>query len=229
MRYDQKLKDEYYAATAKAYAKIDQVPFIRKTFEEMLQVKFEGKQIIDYLQGSKILDLGCGSGRLFPYLKKSYVVGVDASKEMLKYARQVMTKCRLRGKFVQKDLFHFKSNQKFDIAISIGVLGEHVPFTMDLARNVFQALKPEGLFVFTVVPLKKRWLSLLAKQLLQWGLILPRLSSWKKQLNSAAFMGYFAHSKSYVERTLKNVGFKEVKCVTVLKKSYEHYEFIARK
>jgi len=76
------------------------------------------------------------------------------------------------------------------------------------------------------VPLKKRWLGLGAKQLLQW--VSPP-GPWKARLNKAAFMGYFGHSKKSIETILKQVGFKEVQCFTVLKDSFEHYEFVARK
>ncbi len=226
MKYDQRLKDAYYAATARAYAKIDRSLFVRRTMQEMLSVPFQGKSIEEYCKGVSVLDLGCGTGRLFPYLKKSYVWGVDTSNVMLMYASQVMKKYRLKGKLVQQDLFQFRPKRTFDIAISIGVLGEHIPFTRQLAKNVLEALKPGGLFVFTIVPLKKRWLGLGMKQVLQW--VQPP-GPWKARLSKAAFMGYFAHSKKAVEKVLKEVGFSEVHCVTVLRKSFEHYEFIARK
>ncbi|MEK6962889.1 MAG: class I SAM-dependent methyltransferase [Nanoarchaeota archaeon] len=228
MKYDQRLKDKYYASTAKAYAKIDHTLDIRRSVEEMLSIQFQGSSILEYCKGVCVLDLGCGTGRLFPYLKKSYVCGVDTSMAMLTYASQVMKKYKLKGKLVQQDLFKFKSKEKFDVAISIGVLGEHVPFTNPLAKNIWEALKPGGLFVFTIVPLKCRWFQLGVKQLLQYlQPIGPRFLM--ARLNNAAFMGYFAHSKRSVEKILRQGGFKEVQCFTVLKNYFEHYEFVAKK
>lgn len=102
------------------------------------------------------LDLGCGTGRYFWALRHvRELVGVDVSPSMLAQAREpvdagAVTVGRvtlLEGDFLTLPL----QAGRFDLAYSIGVLGEHVPFDVSIARRVHSWLRQGGRFAFTAV------------------------------------------------------------------------------
>ena len=64
-------------------------------------------------EGSRVLELGCGTGDLLNAVKPSVGVGVDFSEEMLKMAR----KKYLHLKFVLANATYFTSDEKFDYII----------------------------------------------------------------------------------------------------------------
>jgi ubiquinone/menaquinone biosynthesis C-methylase UbiE len=110
------------------------------------------KPLIDKLfsknlkKSAKILDAGCGTGRLLSYLTKSKVqpkniIGVDFSPEMLSIAKDSNPKVT----FFRSDLSLFKSPDKFDLIICAHVL--HYLNKTDYKKtlkNFYQLLKPGG-------------------------------------------------------------------------------------
>ncbi|MEW6070241.1 MAG: class I SAM-dependent methyltransferase [Candidatus Thermoplasmatota archaeon] len=106
---------------------------------------------------SKILDLGCGTGLLFDFLKERNLypdtVGIDISKEMLKISN---------GEKILGDVENlpFKNNS-FDIVFSFTVI-QNLP-TLKILEEVSRVLKPNSIFAFTV--LKKKSPSTLPKKL----------------------------------------------------------------
>ncbi len=100
-------------------------------------------------EGSTILDLCCGDGRLTKILNEvGYdVIGIDGSAEMLVYARQ---RCP-RVEFVVADARDFSTGQRFDAVISTFDALNHVMSKDELARVfrcVFDVLNPAGYFAF---------------------------------------------------------------------------------
>ena len=102
------------------------------------------------------LDLGCGTGRYFRALRHvRELVGVDVSAAMLREAQhpldadavRVGTVALVQGDFLTVPL----EAGRFDLVYSIGVLGEHVPFDLAIARRVHEWLVPGGRFAFTAV------------------------------------------------------------------------------
>jgi SAM-dependent methyltransferase len=100
----------------------------------------------------KLLDLGCGTGRLCRHFaRKGYpCVGVDLSEDMLKYARDVP----VAGiEFIQANLVNLTLAQEFDYAACLfSTLGmvrgaEH---RARVLANALRALKPGGRFVLHV-------------------------------------------------------------------------------
>lgn len=101
----------------------------------------------------KVLDIGCGTGRLLlPLLKQGTdVVGLDNSKHMLKIAKD---KCQAYGyspDLVQGDMRDFSFAEKFDLII----IPYHSMIYMindEDRKAVFQCvynhLTPEGIFAF---------------------------------------------------------------------------------
>jgi SAM-dependent methyltransferase len=110
-------------------------------------------------RNAAIMDLGCGTGRYFDAIQGyERIVGVDISREMLKVAKE-----RSGGKridLIRADAFHLPfvgDKIKFDLIISIGLLGVHVPVTEALLLGLRQILKDNGSLVFTTNILLKHW------------------------------------------------------------------------
>ena len=103
----------------------------------------------DYPEGAAILDLCCGTGQLANALTdRGYrVVGVDASPQMLKYARINAPAADFR----LCDVRSFELPQEFDIALSTYDSLNHLLTLDDLTaafRNTYRHLANEGVFVF---------------------------------------------------------------------------------
>jgi ubiquinone/menaquinone biosynthesis C-methylase UbiE len=99
--------------------------------------------------GSRILDLGCGSGRDAKYLIEHgfEVVGIDFSEELLKIAR----KNAPRAEFHVMDFEDLQfENETFD-AVTAGASIIHLPKEnlKDVLRKIHKVLKPGGLFFGT--------------------------------------------------------------------------------
>lgn len=102
--------------------------------------------------GSKVLDIGCGTGRpIAEYLlqKGFQVTGVDGSHKMIELAKQYVPQARL---FLQ-DMRALQLNEKFD-ALILWHSSFHLP--QDDQRALFKSLKehanPKALLLFTSGP-----------------------------------------------------------------------------
>lgn len=98
---------------------------------------------------AEILDLCCGDGRIAQTLAKRgfRVTGVDASEQMLTFAKQRAPEVT----FFLADARWFKLPRRFDAAISTFDSLNHVMTAGDLKKvfkSVAACLKPDGLFAF---------------------------------------------------------------------------------
>jgi len=99
---------------------------------------------LKYIQdGNKVLDVGCGNGRLVELLgrKKIDYFGVDISDKLIEQAYQEYPDY----KFIIGDALHLKLSEKFDVAVSVSVLN-HFPKEQQrqFVKNIVEALKPNG-------------------------------------------------------------------------------------
>ncbi len=102
----------------------------------------------------KILDAGCGNGRLIKWLdtklnKNGYeYLGVDSSSELLKKAQTSFP----ARKFQQADLTEFRAKAKYDAVACIAVL-HHLPSRTDrlkVLQNLYTSLENGGRLFLTV-------------------------------------------------------------------------------
>ncbi|MEW6610019.1 MAG: class I SAM-dependent methyltransferase [Patescibacteria group bacterium] len=112
---------------------------MRKFFDMFLQ-KYVGSH------GYEILDIGCGTGSLFPVLRRyGTVYGIDVSDEAVKYAReQGMAKEVVRG---NAEALPF-SAERFDVVVCSDLL-YHVQVKDDIAvlKEIHRVLKQGGVLV----------------------------------------------------------------------------------
>jgi len=112
-------------------------------------------------EGERILDLGCGNGRLFELFKNKNVeyIGVDNVEKLIEIARKKYPEAEfLVGEALN---LPFPDNY-FAKVFSIAVL-HHIPsgeFRLQFLKEVRRVLKQEGLLVLTVWNLWRRTLSL---------------------------------------------------------------------
>jgi len=73
------------------------------------------------VDGVKVLDLGCGTGRIAQMYKPSRYVGVDQSEKMLDKAHELLDN-RTEVELHRKTIYSFKTKEHFDTLLLIDVL-----------------------------------------------------------------------------------------------------------
>lgn len=123
--------------------------------------KFLWKDLAPLLQyitkGDKVLDLGCGNGRLFQALENKAVdyLGVDNSEELISIAQTKYPEAKFQTASGLNLPF---GENSFDKIVCIAVL-HHIPsndLRLKFLREAKRVLKPDGLLVLTVWKLKQR-------------------------------------------------------------------------
>ena len=143
---------------------------LKKTKEDYNQIAEDFSTTRDYVsedmimlskyayKGDKILDLGCGNGRLIELFEGKGIeyIGVDNSEKMIEIARARYP----GGKFlVIPDLNLPFSDNSFDKVYCLAVL-HHIPsdeFRLQFLNEIKRILKPGGLLILTVWNLWHLW------------------------------------------------------------------------
>ena len=115
-----------------------------------------GKIFSEY-EKIKIIDFGCGGGWLvnsisYHHGDKAEVTGV-INPVVIKYANELKDKLKLNAKFISSDLFTFKSEIKYDLIISLGVLHHTNNFMKQL--KVFVEKVKKLIYIFG--PISQVW------------------------------------------------------------------------
>ena len=135
----QKVKDSY-SAIAHEFNQSRKMPW--KEFNHFLTYVH---------QGGQILDLGCGNGRLYDFLrlKKINYLGIDNNSHLLKLARQNFPEAN----FKLADMIDFKlPEESLDNIFCIAAF-HHLPgksSRIKVANKLFHILKPNGVLILTV-------------------------------------------------------------------------------
>jgi len=127
------------------------------------------KPTLDFIKtikpNSKILDLGCGNGRLYKQISKliansqkpiANYLGLDPSKELIKICKtkyiDPSTSLRMTPKFIVGDGLDMNFNRQFDYIFCLGVL-HHIPgeeLQIKFLKNCYKALKKSGILFLHV-------------------------------------------------------------------------------
>lgn len=193
-RIQKKVKDDYNQI-AQEFSESRQFPW--KDFECFKAY---------YRSNFKVLDLGCGNGRLLTFLKKegykSYL-GMDQSGELLKQAK----KAHPKEHFIETDMSEaLPVKEKVDAIFAIASF-HHLPSKDQLQalKNWKKVLKPGGYIFMTNWNLHQRsfWPLLVRSFLVPSfgfrGVLVP----WQKKVQRY----YFAFTKRRLGKLLKQAGF----------------------
>src|SRR5262245_57891331 len=104
-------------------------------------------------RGPALLDLGCGSGLLTELLARggARVIGVDASRPMLRLAERRCARFGNRVELIERRLEALALPPEAPLALACGDVVNHLPSSASLLRvfrSVGRGLAPGGLFVF---------------------------------------------------------------------------------
>jgi SAM-dependent methyltransferase len=179
--------------------------------------KADLEQLVSYAAlGSKVLDVGCGNGRLFELLqdKKVDYCGFDNCAPLIERAKTHFP----AAKFLIGDALDltFLGEERFDIVFSVAVL-HHIPsreLRLQALKNINKVLNPKSLLVMTnwnlyqpkYLPLMIKYASLRAarKIILDNGdLLLP----WQTK-EKIIYRYYHAFTKRELEDLLAETGFE---------------------
>ena len=133
--------------------KYDNENFTQGTFGECDFIEKE----IEYNKETKILDIGCGTGRHSIELsKRGYdVVGIDLSESLLKRAKEKTIEQNLQIVFQKHDARNLPFLRQFDLVIMLceGAfpLMETDEMNFQILQNAANALKPKGKLIFTTL------------------------------------------------------------------------------
>jgi 2-polyprenyl-3-methyl-5-hydroxy-6-metoxy-1,4-benzoquinol methylase len=115
------------------------------------------EQEISKNKDTRILDIGCGTGRhSIELAKRGYAVtGIDLSESLLSKANRTSRELKLNIDFIRKDARDFNFNERFGLAIMIceGAfpLMETDEMNCAILKNAFLSIKSGGKFIFTTL------------------------------------------------------------------------------
>jgi trans-aconitate 2-methyltransferase len=112
------------------------------------------------LQGAeRVLDIGCGNGKttaeIAARLPKGSVTGVDASADMVAFAKETWTSAHPNLQFHVADARRLPFEHEFDLIVSFNALHWITDQALPL-RSIHTALKPKGDAQLRLVPKGKR-------------------------------------------------------------------------
>lgn len=169
------------------------------------------------IPGERILDLGCGNGRLLELLKEKDInyLGVDNSEKLIDIARKKYPQKR----FMVADALDLPlPDNYFDKVISIAVF-HHIPskeLRFEFLRQVKKVLKPEGKLILTVWSLNRKrffkyhlkylFLKVIGKSELDFKDI---LYPWKSSRGKTIVKRYLhCFTKRELENLIEKLGFQ---------------------
>lgn len=179
------------------------------------------KPFLKYIKpGKKLLDAGCGNGRLYKELKSKKVnyLGIDFSQELLKIAK----KENPRASFKYGDISQAKTWGKykdFDVICSIAVFHNLYNKALQLKTlgHIKKSLKPGGIFIITAWNMwQKQFLSAQIKQIgwkirkgfkFRWFIYPYKISDGRKIIKQVDRF-FYCYTPCQLSNLLKKSGFE---------------------
>lgn len=166
--------------------------------------------------GDRVLEIGCGTGRNFPYLREAVgatgcITGVDLSAGMLSRSRELCAQNDWRNvELVQCDAAEYSAPQPFD-GILFGLSYNTMPHHLAVLRNAWTQLRPGGRLVIMDAKLPPglggRLVLPFSVWLMKWTLLgNPYIRPWEDlaRLTDAFAMDEFMFGSYYVCRGIKS-------------------------
>lgn len=194
---------------------------IAQEFSSKRQILWQDlNPLLQYITGGdKVLDLGCGNGRLFEAVKGRGVdyLGVDNSEKLIKIAKAKYPE----GRFQIADGLNLPfAHNSFDKIFCIAVF-HHIPgreFRRQFLEQAKRVLKPGGLLILTAwkmrqkkglkLVLKYRLLKLIGKSRMDWAdVLVPWADKCRRYVHQ-----FTARS---MRKELKKTGFEILKIGTL--------------
>jgi trans-aconitate methyltransferase len=156
----------------------------------------------------RILDIGCGDGKVTAELAKQapngFVVGVDNSLEMIRLAQSKYKTHEFKNiSFAQADARNLYYKNEFDIAFSNAAL-HWVKDHLSVLRDVNRSLHKEGRILFQMGGRRN------ASEIISTANELMKKSEWKDYFNDFEFPYGFYSPEDY-KKWLSETGFKTLR------------------
>ncbi len=140
-------EEGYYWATKKAFDVI--APFYDILVQPLSRVWDKAVNVANVKMGSKILDVGTGTGKLaFAFAKKGYdVIGIDLSEAMIKVANKNSKYKNMRFQVGDATNLKFDDNS-FDVCCASFMLHDTLPTIREkILKEMVRVAKPKGLIL----------------------------------------------------------------------------------
>jgi predicted TPR repeat methyltransferase len=188
--------------------------YLAKDFNIVLRTDLV-RQLVGDAHGLRILDLGCGDGRISRQFvdECAHLTWVDASAGMLAVARSQLSSHQLdQVDLVEEDVVAFRPrNTRFDLVLCLGVLA-HVGSSRALFDTIANALTPEGRAIVQLsdgdLPIARalRWVYTVKNRLRRGQDYLPRATSGREIIAIAAELGLDVTAERTYWPTLPGMG-----------------------
>lgn len=133
----------------------DKIYFGERTVQ-LMAPKYLTQLLPMLVKGGKVLDLGCGLGRFFPYLKGSEITGLDFTQKVLDQAKADNADLNptITLQDIAKNGLDCYQDESFDF-IFCGEVIEHMENPQALIDEMYRVVKKGGL-VITTTPYQDR-------------------------------------------------------------------------
>src|SRR5712664_3756530 len=132
------------------FRRVDLTPFCEGGWSYWADPRAEAMETLGSMEGARVLDYGCGSGKLGMYLslQGASVCAFDLSAEGIQVADVAAAQYGVTAKFEQMDAEDLRyPDSFFDLVVGFGVL-HHVIKYPKAASHLHRILKPGGRAIF---------------------------------------------------------------------------------
>jgi len=109
--------------------------------------KIRLSKVLKWVKGERILDYGCGYGRLAEFLAEKEYVGIDINEEIIRQVRKIYAK-KENVKFYTLEEFKNVREMRFDTVVLAAVI-EHIENPLELLSTLRRVLAKEGRIIIT--------------------------------------------------------------------------------